>query len=220
MIKLHCFDRSPYGWKARVVLAEKNVPYELVPPPQNKNEDPQFGKMNPFRLTPVLELEDGRTIYESTVIAEYLEDRYPSPAMLPKDPYDRARVRMIEDTTDQYLLAASRKFTMAQFEYAPPLLKRKPAAQIDHKAIEEAKIEIHGHLARLERELQGRTFFGGDAFSLADASLLAPITQGWVTLGLLPDPKYPNIAAWSKRVMERASYKASAPKEPLRIAES
>lgn len=220
MIKLHCFDRSPYGWKARVVLAEKNVPYELVAPPPNKNEDARFAKMNPFRLTPVLELEDGRTIYESTVVAEYLEDRYPTPAMLPKDPYERARVRMIEDTTDQYLLAASRKFTMAQYEYAPPLLKPKPAAQVDHKALEEAKIEIHGHLARLEKELAGRTFFGGDMFSIADAGLLSPLTMGWVTLGILPDPKYPNIAAWTKRVMERASYKASAPKEPMRIAAS
>jgi len=220
MLKLHCFDRSPYGWKARLVLAEKNVPYELVAPPQNKNEDPGFAKLNPFRLTPVLQLDDGRTIYESTVINEYLEEKYPSTPMLPKDAYERARVRMIEDTTDQYVGPSSRKFTLAQFEYTPPFLVRKPANQVDHKALEEAKIEIRTHLARLEQELSGRKFFGGEIFSVADAALVAPLTLGWVTLGILPDAKYPNIAAWSQRVKERPSYKASFPKEPMTIKES
>src|SRR5262245_42596353 len=101
MLKLYNFDRSPFGWKVRIVLAEKNVPYESIVP-ENKNEDPAFAKMNPFRLTPVLQFDDGRTLYESTIINEYLEEAYPSPAMLPKDPFERARVRMIEDTTDQH----------------------------------------------------------------------------------------------------------------------
>src|SRR5213593_4751146 len=101
MLKLHNFDRSPFCWKTRLVLAEKKVPFEAVVP-KNKAEDPEFARLNPFRMTPVLELEDGRTVYESTVINEYLEEVHPHPAMLPRDPYQRARVRMIEDTTDQY----------------------------------------------------------------------------------------------------------------------
>src|SRR5438128_2121726 len=119
MLKLHNFDRSPFGWKVRIVLAEKKVPYETVIP-ENKGEDPAFARLNPFRLTPVLQLEDGRTIWESTVVNEYLEEAYPTPAMLPKDPYERARVRMIEDSTDQYFYSALRGFTMSQFEWAPP----------------------------------------------------------------------------------------------------
>jgi glutathione S-transferase len=220
MIKLHCFDRSPYGWKARLVLAEKNVPYTLVDPPPNKNEDSGFAKLNPFRLTPVLELEDGRTLYESTIINEYLEEKYPTPPMLPKDPYERARVRMIEDTTDQYVGPSARKFMLAQFEYAPPFLLRKPADHVDHKALEEGKIEVRAHLARLEKELSGRKFFGGEIFSLADAALVPPLTLGWVTMGILPDPKSPNITAWMQRVKDRPSYKASFPKQPLTIKES
>ena len=218
MLKLHHLDRSPFGWKVRIVLEEKSVPYKLIVP-ENKSEDPAFFKLNPFRLTPVLELENGSTIYESTVINEYLEDAFPEPAMLPKDPYERARVRLIEDTTDQYLYAALRDFRMSQFEYAPPFLVRKRADEVDHKLLESSRAKVHEHLTRLESDLAGRTYFGGAMFSLADAGLAPPLTASLKLMGVLPDKRYPLIAAWSSRVVERSSYAASAPKEPLRIRE-
>ncbi len=216
MLKLHHLDRSPFCWKVRMVLEEKNVPYRLVVP-EKKTEDPAFVRLNPFRLTPVLELQDGTTIYESTVINEYLEDAYPEPAMLPEDPYDKARVRMIEDTTDQYLYVALRDFRMAQFEYAPPFLLRKKADEVDRKLLESSRVKLHEHLPRLESELAGRKYFGGVMFSLADVALAPPLTASLKLLGVLPDKRYPLIAAWSARIVERASYIASAPREPLRI---
>jgi len=218
MLKLHHLDRSPFGWKVRLVLEEKGVPYQLVVP-ENKSEDPAFLKLNPFRLTPVLELENGGTIYESSVVNEYLEDAYPDPPMLPKDPYERARIRMIEDTTDQYLYAALREFRMAQFEYAPPFLIRKKADEVDHKLLETSRVKLHEHLTRLESDLAGRAYYGGAMFSLADVALAPPLTASLKLLGVLPDKRYPLIAAWSARVVERKSYIASAPKEPLRIKE-
>jgi len=218
MLKLHNFDRSPFGWKTRIVLGEKKVPYELLVP-ENKAESATFGKLNPFRLTPVLELEDGRTIYESTIIDEYLEEAYPVPAMLPRDAYERARVRMLEDTADQYFYPAIRSVAMSQFEYAPPHLLRRKPDQVDHKLLEESLVKVHEHLARLERELSGRTWFGGDVFSLADAALAPPLTGNLKLLRILPDPKYPNIAAWSRRIAERPSCLASAPKEPFTVKE-
>lgn len=216
MLKLHHLDRSPFGWKVRMVLEEKKAPYALVIP-ENKSEDPAFLRLNPFRLTPVLELEDGATVYESTVINEYLEDAFPEPAMLPKDPYERARIRMIEDTTDQYLYVALREFRMAQFEYAPPFLVRKKADEVDHKLLESSRVKLHEHLTRFESELAGRSYFGGSMFSLADAALAPPLTAALKLLSVLPDKRYPLIAAWSARIVERSSYIASAPKEPLRI---
>ena len=218
MLKLHHLDRSPFGWKVRMVLEEKGVPYQLVIP-ENKSENPAFHKLNPFRLTPVLELEDGGTLYESTVINEYLEEAYPAPPMLPKDPYDRARIRMIEDTTDQYVYVALRDFRSSQFEYAPPFLVRKKADEVDHKLLESSRVKLHEHLTRLESELAGRAYFGGAMFSLADVALAPPLTASMKLMGVLPDKRYPLIAAWSARVVERSSYIASAPKEPLRIRE-
>src|SRR5882672_6660288 len=219
MLKLYNFDRSPFGWKVRIVMAEKKVPYTSVEPPPNKDQDPAFGRLNPFRLTPVLELENGKTLYESSIINEYLEEAYPEPAMLPRDPYERARIRMLEDTTDQYFGAAVRAFTMSQFEYTPPYLIRKKADQVDHKGLEEARVKVHQNLSRLEQELQGRTWFGGPIFSLADVALAPVLTGRLKMLGVLPDPKYPGLKAWSERVMARPSYKATIPKADLTIKE-
>jgi glutathione S-transferase len=218
MLKLYAFDRSPFGWKVRVALAEKKVPYQMIAP-ENKNEDPAFARLNPFRKTPVLVLEDGRTVYESTVINEYLEEVHAQPAMLPKDPYERARVRMVEDTFDQYFYPAQRDFTNAQFEYEPPFLIRKKADKVDHKLLEEARMKIHEYLQRLEQELQGRAWFGGEIFSLADAALVPSLTMSLKVLGVLPDAKYPKLGEWIARAMARPQYKAAAPKEPVRIKE-
>ncbi len=218
MMKLHNFDRSPYGWKARIVLAEKKVPYAVVVP-ENKSEDPAFARLNPFRLTPVLELDERRSVYESTVIIEFLEESYPEPSMLPRDPYERARVRMLEDTTDQYLLPAIRELRETQFEYVPPFLMRKKPDHIDPKAVGKASARVHEHLARLENELRERTWFGGEIFSLADAALVPPLMMMLPLLGMLPDSRYPNLEAWRRRVAARPSYDASKPREPLRIKE-
>ena len=218
MLKLFHLDRSPYAWKVRLVLAEKGIPYEALIP-ENKSEDPAFARLNPFRLTPVLQLPDGRAIYESTVINEYLEEVYPDPPMLPKDPYERARVRILEDTFDQYLYPALRDFINSQFEYNPPLLIRKQADKVDHTLLEEARIKVHEHLHRLEAELKGRTWFGGELFSVADAALVHPLTMSLKVLGVLPDAKYKNLGDWTARVTARPCYKASAPKEPTRIKE-
>ena len=219
MLKLYAFDRSPFGWKVRVALAEKKIKYEMIVP-ENKNEDPAFARLNPIRKTPVLVLEDGRSIYESTVINEYLEEVHPQPPMLAKDAYERARVRMIEDTFDQYVYPAIRDFTNSQFDYQPPILHRRKTDKVDHKLLEESRIKVHEHLQRLEAELKGRTWFGGDVFSLADAALVPALTGNLKILGVLPDPKYPNISAWIGRVTARPAYKDAAPKEMPKIKEA
>lgn len=219
MLKLYAFDRSPFGWKVRVVLAEKNVPYEMIVP-ENKNEDPAFARLNPIRKTPVLALEDGRAIYESTVINEYVEEAYPQPAMLPKDPFERARVRLIEDTFDQYVYPAIRDFISSQFESQPPLLIRKKADMVDHRLLEESRMKVHEHLQRLEGELRGKSWFGGDIFSLADAAYVPALTGTLRLLGVLPDAKYPSLGEWIGRAVARPACKAAAPKEPTRLQDA
>jgi glutathione S-transferase len=216
MLKLHHFDRSPFSWKVRMVLAEKNVPYETVVP-ENKAESAEFARLNPLRLTPVLELPDGRTIYESTIVNEYLEEAHPRPAMLPKDPYERARVRILEDTADQYLYPAHGSLRKALYEYAPPFLIPKKPAEIDEKQVAEARAKLHSVLALFEKAIEGRTWFGGDMLSLADAGLVPAITGSLPLIAVLPDARYPGLEAWTRRVKERPSYRESAPKQPLTI---
>lgn len=217
MLKLYHLDRSPFGWKVRLVMAEKNIPYESIVP-TNKNDDPEFAKLNPFRLTPVLQLEDGRTIYESSVINEYLDEVFPDPRMLPEGPYERARIRILEDTSDQYLYAAVRGLRDALFIYEPPLLVPRPGVSPSDAAVVEARKRIEEQLGTFEEALGHGPWFGGEDFSVADAALVPPIVGSLETLGVLPDAKrFPRLAAWRDRVVVRPSFAASKPKEPPRI---
>ena len=92
MITLYDADRCPYCARVRIVLAEKAVEYETVTIDLQSRPDWLYEK-NPVGKVPVIE-EDAFVLPESDVIMEYLEERYPEPALLPADPADRALVRL------------------------------------------------------------------------------------------------------------------------------
>src|SRR5262249_16094741 len=93
MITLYDADRCPYCARARIVLAEKDVEYETVTIDLQDRPDWLYEK-NPLGKVPVLE-EDAFILPESDVIMEYLEERYPEPALLPADPAARAIDRLV-----------------------------------------------------------------------------------------------------------------------------
>jgi glutathione S-transferase len=83
MIKLYDFLPCPFGQKVRIVLAEKGLTYDLaqVDISKGENRHQDFFRLNPFGKVPVL-VDDDATIYDSTIINEYLEDEYPEPPLL------------------------------------------------------------------------------------------------------------------------------------------
>src|SRR5262249_24431239 len=86
MLKVYGSLLSPFVRKVRAVLAEKQLQYELVPTnPFEKS--PEFLQRSPLGRIPAFEDDKGRRLADSTVIVEYLEERFPSLALLPKDPY-------------------------------------------------------------------------------------------------------------------------------------
>src|SRR2546427_2313928 len=103
MIKLYDFLPCPFGQKVRVVLAEKGLSYELAPIDiaQGEQRKRDFLRLNPFGRVPVLVDEDV-TVYDSTIINEYLEDEYPEPPLIPTigESGLRARARLFEDFAD------------------------------------------------------------------------------------------------------------------------
>jgi glutathione S-transferase len=92
MLTLYNADRCPFAARVRIVLAEKIVEYETVEIDLDDRPGWLYEK-NPLGRVPVLE-EDGRPLAESDVIMEFLEERYPEPALLPEDAADRAYVRL------------------------------------------------------------------------------------------------------------------------------
>ena len=166
MLKLYDFPQCPFGQKTRIVLAEKQLDWEMVLVDLRKNEQhsPEFAALNPFHKVPVLVDDDdgGTAIYDSTVINEYLEDEYPEPPLLPQgDSAGRARLRMLEDYADN-------AFTLSAGTYL--IEHAKPAEERDPERLRRAKEEVDRAFLLLERELGGKEYLGG-SFSLADAAV-------------------------------------------------
>jgi glutathione S-transferase len=195
MIKLYDFKSSPNCQRVQIVLAEKNLPYEIVPIDlrAQQQKTPDYLKLNPYGKVPVL--TDGDTVlYESCIINEYLEEKYPNPPLLPKDAAARAKARILVD------------YGMAHFDGPYQKLRMelmKDAKEQNQQVIESAKAELKKLLQRLEAEIGDKPFLAGD-FSLVDADLLPRFTR-LEGFGVLPDPSLPRLSKYMERMKARPS---------------
>jgi glutathione S-transferase len=103
-MKLYNVALSPFVARCRIQIYAKKLPIELVDPPGGLGSD-SYRKVNPTGKVPALQLDDGSILPESTVIGEYLEDRFPEPALRPADPAARARMRLLAHFSDLYIVS-------------------------------------------------------------------------------------------------------------------
>jgi glutathione S-transferase len=193
-IRLYSAHQCPYALRTRIVLHEKGLAHEHIEIDlQNKPAD--FTRLSPYGKVPMLIDGDAR-IYESAVINEYLDEKYPSPPLMPRTPEERARVRIWVDFANTRLFPAGYRARMA-----PP--EQRGAAQE----------ELRQHLVTLQNELGDRPWFVGDAFSLADIAS-APV---FARLAKEPDfdwKPFAKLEAWWKRVAARPAYVATRGLDP------
>lgn len=208
---------SPYAQKIKIALREKSVAFDVELPSSlgTGRTDDNFGIGNPRAEVPLL--VDGETrIVDSTIILEYIEERWPDPPLLPRDPAARAYARMTEDICDTQYEAVTWGFSeVLWFGRATGTLAdtlRQAAAR---------------QTAMLQDWLAGRlgaqTWFGGTSFGWADAAV-APMLHRSVLNGIGP-PSHSPLAGWYERLLERpsvaatfAEYAASAARMPATVA--
>lgn len=183
VLTLYDADRCPYCARVRIVLAEKGLEYETVVIDLDDRPAWIYEK-NPLGKVPVLE-EDVFVLPESEVINEYLEERYPEPALWPADPAERAHGRLLVFRFDR----------LSDAYYA---LRR---------GNESARTELHEQLNDLESLLAGRPFLSGREFGLADAAYLPWILRARSVLNVDLEP-HPHLSDWVVRVSERSSVAA------------
>jgi glutathione S-transferase len=196
-MKLYDFLPCPFGQKVRIVLAEKSLTYELIQVDlaQGEQRRPEFLRLNPFGRVPVLVDED-TTIYDSTVIIEYLEDEYPEPPALPAlgASATRARARLLEDFADT-LFTPQVEQLMAELT--------RPESERDQTRVQRLQRTIEGALDYVNRELAGQQFLAGE-FSIADIGFV-PRLLVLKELGVDAGANRSNLDAWMKRLFERPS---------------
>jgi glutathione S-transferase len=167
--------------------------------PAGEHKKPEYLAINPVGKVPAL-IDDGVIVHDSTIINEYLEDKFPGKPLLPHDPVTRARARAFEDYADAYLMPSLFKIFSQM---------RKPEAERDRAKISEGESEAREHFAYLDRELKGREFFAGE-FSLGDISFVPPLAN-LERAGFSIPEGFPNLNGWWQQIKSRPSFNASWP---------
>jgi len=187
---------SPYAFKVRATLYEKDVPHEKREI-QKREDHARLLRVNPRGEVPAL-VVDGTAICDSKVICAYLEDRFPEPPVTPRDPLARARCRYLELKSDNDLDACVLVLGILKL-MKPDLAKDVP------ESLPKSEEILARHYAFLERELAGREWFCG-SFSLVDIAL-TPHLRSAAFMGYAPGPEHPALAAWLERGAQRPSIK-------------
>jgi glutathione S-transferase len=199
-VKLVASLTSPYARKIRVILAEKQLPFELaVDIPWNA--DTHVPDYNPLGKVPALVADDGRVWFDSPVVAAYLET-LASPALLPAEPLTALIVRQTEALADGITDAAVANFLEA----------KRPAGQQDATSLARQLGKIHRGLVALETRASRGEGLNGPALSLGDVA--AGCALGYLDFRFASldwRSPCPTLAGLAARLFARPSFATTVP---------
>ena len=198
---------SPYAWKVWLALEHKGIPYELKMLSFDKGDTktPEFLAINPRAKVPAI-VEDGVAVSESSVIVEYLEDRYPWKPLLPKDASGRATARRIAAEADNYLSETVEEL------FNLTLYAKKPASVNEISAAQEHALN---EIAKLEKALVADYLVG--EISIADFTayphvrLLQRVDERSPGKGIARNLLPPKVAGWVRRIEALPYYSKTIP---------
>ena len=229
MLELYHSVNSVCAQKVRIALAEKGLEYrEHLMTLRGDQFDPAYMKLNPNAVVPTL-VHDGRAVIESSVILYYLDEAFPTPALMPRDPHQRALVRQYNKLVDEYVHNSCTILTFATAfrpwfagltgEQIEQRLAKSPSKQrteykrdvalngLDSKYVRDALGHHEKLLKMMDAALQGGAWLAGGHFSLADAAVIPYILRlDLLRLRRIWDRK-PAIQGWYERMRERPSVK-------------
>lgn len=183
-MRLYSENSSPYSAPVRVAIYAKALDIEFVTPPGGRKST-QYHAINPLGTIPCLILDDGSRLPESAAIMEYLEEKFPTPPLLPKNPEARARVRLLQRIGELHITAQTVALTEAQ-------------PRSEESAHRLTRL-VRG-LSALQNSLSGACFAAGPDLTLADCQLapalfrVRPVVEPLMRRDLIA--AYPSVARY------------------------
>jgi len=194
-MKLYHHPISTYSQKAVLALYEKDVPFESVVVSLMSPEGrAAYEKLYPIGKIPLLVLDDGHMIPESTIIIEYLEGHFPQGTKLIPDGVDAARqVRFMDRMGDLYL-----NDPMGTLVFDALGLRKA-----DEAALATARKQLRISFEQMNRLLEKQPWLWGDGFTMADCAAIPPL---FYCQQVAPFSDYPHLVRYFERARERPSY--------------
>ena len=231
MLELYHSINSVCAQKVRIALEEKGQQAkDHIMTLRGDQYEPAYLKLNPNSVVPTL-VHNGEPIVESSLILYYIDDAFPEPSLMPKEPYQCHRVRMYNKLIDEYVHNSCTILTFAtafrpaflkmaheawQAEINKTPLKRRAEYKrsviehgLDSEFVADALAQHNKLLAWMADALKGSQYLAGDTFSIAECAVIPYILRlELLKLSALWD-RYPAIANWWMRMRARASVKAA-----------
>jgi glutathione S-transferase len=231
MLVLHHGWRSSASRRVRLCLAEKGLDFEsrTVDLTKLEHHTPEYLKLNPNGVIPLLILEDGRSLYESGTICEYLDETHPDPPLRPADPYQRATMRnwirhvdglignliifnwvhsiakVAAQWSDEELAERLKKMPSKERQEAWLRAARRPYTDEERA---EARRKLVLLLDRMEEMIGKGRWLLGDAYSIADIAVVPFVKR--IDEEIAPDEmtpaRHPRVAAWWASIQARPAF--------------
>jgi glutathione S-transferase len=198
---------SPYVRKVLVTLNIKGLSFEIDPIIPFMGDD-RFSQLSPVRRIPVL-IDDRVTLPDSSVICQYLEDRYPEPALYPRDVADRAQARWFEEFADTrmgdvFIWGLFNQLVVRRFIWGEETDKEALRKTMDE--------DIPQVLDYLEAHVPADGFLFGD-LSIADIAIACPLRNAGFARFVIDAARWPKAAGFVDRVLNLDCFRALRPFE-------
>jgi glutathione S-transferase len=197
-MKLYLLQGCPFAHRATIALQEKGIAFDphFFKPGARPEELEAVGA---YAKSPTL-FDDGAIVWDSSVVVDYIEERYPEPALMPRDAAERAEVRMLAARVGSELMAKE-----------GAIIGEKLKPQPDEAKIAAASQAFLDALAPWEARLAGRDWLVGNRFGIADIFLYTPFPAVQFLAGIEVPPERTNLRAWLERMRARPSTKLLSP---------
>lgn len=206
---------SPYVRKVLILLELKGVPYQVDPIVPFFGDD-QFARLSPLRQVPVL-VDGDLVLNDSSVICQYLEERYPEPRLYPEDIATRAQARWLEEYADSRLGQVIIWQLFDQLVIGRSVWGREPDPEVLRRTYEE---DLPGICDYLEAQLPERGWLFG-ALSIADIAVASFFRNAQFARYRVDGQRWPRLAAWVEAVLAEpafarlGAYEAVAARTPI-----
>lgn len=191
VMTLYSGSSDPYSHRARIVLAEKGVTYDLFEIDVDTQMD-ALVEINPYNTVPTL-VDRDLVLYESEIIMEYLDERFPHPPLMPVYPVARARSRLM-----------LHRINRDWYVHMNKIIAKNP----DPVVVEENRKALRESLVSVAPMFREMPFFLSEEFSLVDCSI-APLLWRLKFMGVVLPPEAKAVSDYAKRIFARDAFQSS-----------
>ena len=205
MIKLYSYFRSSAAYRTRIALHLKGIAFETAPVhltlDGGQQHAPEFRAVNPQKRVPALALDSGEVLLQSLAIMEYLDEVYPDPPLLPKDPIERARVRAVAQ-----IIACD----IHPLNNVGPLGYLRSSLKADQSAVQEwYRHWIVTGFEAIEELIRPGPYAFGRNVTVADICIVPQVANA--RRFKVPLERFPNITAVDAAATKHSAFDAARP---------